>query len=673
MLPGFRSVTLTASVLTAISMSHPAAYADAPPPNTTAFQLEQFEPSPLLGTDILNVSTSDVMPHLRPSAGLLFHYVNSPFVVRRIDGDNDTIVEKLVEHQLKAEVAAALGLWDMFALGFILPVTLWQDGGDLALFDRPGESIGGVALQDARLFVKARILDPDDYDGFGLHVAVPMYLPIGDTDNFGGDRSFRLRPTLGLEYRRTDAFLLALNVGYNIRPERPFHDYTSDHSVPFSLGFDIDTPLDGLNIIGSIYGSVYLGESRDPEALEDGEAVPGSRGVDVPMEVIGGVRYHIDPDWSVQGGVGTGLTEDVGSPRFRAFVGVAYTPNTRDSDGDGIRDSEDDCPEIAEDKDDFQDSDGCPDLDNDADGVPDVDDGAADKSGFGTCRNDPEDKDGFQDEDGCPDPDNDNDGLPDAGDKCPNAPEDRDGFQDEDGCTDPDNDDDGVFDIDDGAKDATGFGTCRDVPEDLDGFEDEDGCPDIDNDKDGFCDPWVAEGGHGPKFADICKGTDKCPDQPETVNQHEDDDGCPDTKSKNVQLTEDAIVILQKVFFAVDKDIIKKQSFAILNEVAQVLRENPWITGVRVDGHTDPDGGAEYNLDLSNRRAASVRRYLIEVGGIEPERLTSKGFGLTKPIADNRTKAGKAANRRVEFTITSIRGVPKAEIIEQDNRPTTTE
>ncbi|MEA2701069.1 MAG: OmpA-OmpF porin, family [Myxococcales bacterium] len=108
--------------------------------------------------------------------------------------------------------------------------------------------------------------------------------------------------------------------------------------------------------------------------------------------------------------------------------------------------------------------------DRDGDGIPDN----VDK-----CPNDPEDKDGFEDEDGCPDPDNDQDGIVDAKDKCPNQPEDKDGFEDEDGCPDPDNDQDGIAD----AKDK-----CPNEPEDKDGFEDDDGCPDPDNDKDGVPD-----------------------------------------------------------------------------------------------------------------------------------------------------------------------------------------
>jgi outer membrane protein OmpA-like peptidoglycan-associated protein len=96
-------------------------------------------------------------------------------------------------------------------------------------------------------------------------------------------------------------------------------------------------------------------------------------------------------------------------------------PAPVDTDGDGIPDSRDQCPTVPEDKDGFQDEDGCPDLDNDQDGIPD----AVDK-----CPNQPEDKDGFEDEDGCPDLDNDRDGIPDAADLCPNEP----GTPEERGC-----------------------------------------------------------------------------------------------------------------------------------------------------------------------------------------------------------------------------------------------
>ena len=103
-------------------------------------------------------------------------------------------------------------------------------------------------------------------------------------------------------------------------------------------------------------------------------------------------------------------------------------------------DAADKCPTQAEDKDSFEDDDGCPEYDRDGDGIHDQQD---------VCPDQAEDKDGYKDEDGCPDADNDGDGLADAKDKCPNVGEDKDGFQDEDGCPDPDNDKDLVLDIDD--------------------------------------------------------------------------------------------------------------------------------------------------------------------------------------------------------------------------------
>jgi outer membrane protein OmpA-like peptidoglycan-associated protein len=113
---------------------------------------------------------------------------------------------------------------------------------------------------------------------------------------------------------------------------------------------------------------------------------------------------------------------------------------TEDGDRDGVADRVDRCPAQAEDRDGFEDADGCPDPDDDRDGVADAQD---------RCPREPEDADRFQDEDGCPDPDNDQDGLADAQDRCPQEAEDRDGFEDDDGCAEPDNDKDSVLDASD--------------------------------------------------------------------------------------------------------------------------------------------------------------------------------------------------------------------------------
>ena len=250
----------------------------------------------------------------------------------------------------------------------------------------------------------------------------------------------------------------------------------------------------------------------------------------------------------------------------------------KDTDGDGILDPNDECPEVPEDPDGFQDTDGCPDEDNDADGLADKID---------KCPNDPEDADGFEDDDGCPDDDNDADGLADKADKCPDKPEDKDGFEDDDGCPDCDNDGDGV-------------------PE----------CPTV---------------------------VDLCPNKPAKTK-----DGCPDYKL--VKVTEKKIELKQTVYFDTAKTTIKRRSFALLNEVARVMADNPKIK-VRIEGHTDSRGSDTYNLKLSDGRAASVRQYMIDQG-VTSDRMTSKGYGERVPIADNRTRAGRADNRRVEFVIT---------------------
>jgi outer membrane protein OmpA-like peptidoglycan-associated protein len=137
-----------------------------------------------------------------------------------------------------------------------------------------------------------------------------------------------------------------------------------------------------------------------------------------------------------------------------------HNARQRDLDGDGIVGKADACPEVAEDKDDFEDADGCPEEDNDKDGIADASD---------RCANEAEDMDSFEDADGCPDPDNDADGLADAADKCPSDAEDKDSFEDEDGCPDPDNDKDGVLDADD---------KCPSEMETMNGFRDRDGCAD---------------------------------------------------------------------------------------------------------------------------------------------------------------------------------------------------
>ncbi len=298
-----------------------------------------------------------------------------------------------------------------------------------------------------------------------------------------------------------------------------------------------------------------------------------------------------------------------------------------DRDGDGINDSEDACPDDPEDKDGFEDTDGCPEPDNDKDGLCDpwvTDQGQLEKY-KAICRG----------KDQCPGQDKDKDNS------FRDVAEDHDQFEDEDGCPDFDNDKDGLFDKVD---------KCPDDPEDVDGFEDDDGCPDPDNDRDKICDPWVTEKGQLERHADLCKGVDKCPNEPETYNGHEDEDGCPD-ELKLIRVTVQKIELLEKIFFDYNKATIKPESFPLLNEVAKVLKSRPTMT-VRIEGHTDDRGGKTYNMKLSRERARSVRNYLIKAG-IDPSRMVSEGFGLTRPLVPNTSDSNRDKNRRVEFVITN--------------------
>ena len=219
-------------------------------------------------------------------------------------------------------------------------------------------------------------------------------------------------------------------------------------------------------------GAIQVVDSKG----DDAGAAAIKKDTDAMLHLGIGAKYRVDNGWGLRldarvlfppSSEDDGFTED-----FEVLLSIykelgrkkpvkeTPPPPDPDPDKDGILGETDKCPSEPEDKDGYQDDDGCPDNDNDGDSIADAQD---------KCPMEPEDKDGFEDDNGCPDNDNDGDGLADAQDKCPNEAEDKDGFEDDNGCPDNDNDGDSIADAQD---------KCPMEPETKNGFQDEDGCPD---------------------------------------------------------------------------------------------------------------------------------------------------------------------------------------------------
>jgi outer membrane protein OmpA-like peptidoglycan-associated protein len=125
----------------------------------------------------------------------------------------------------------------------------------------------------------------------------------------------------------------------------------------------------------------------------------------------------------------------------------------------------------------------------------------------------------------------------------------------------------------------------------------------------------------------------------------------PEPEPERVQVTRERIEVNDTIHFELDSATIREDSYELLEEIARVINNHPEVLSISIEGHTDSIGEAAYNQRLSERRAASVMRFLVERGNVDAERLKSKGFGLENPIADNATREGRAQNRRVEFRI----------------------
>tara|TARA_R100001369_G_scaffold29172_4_gene52540 strand:- start:14199 stop:15623 length:1425 start_codon:yes stop_codon:yes gene_type:complete len=277
--------------------------------------------------------------------------------------------------------------------------------------------------------------------------------------------------------------------------------------------------------------------------------------------------------------------KDEATAHFQHAAGIKVIFGGKDTDGDGVYDKDDECPETAG----LVEFNGCP--DSDGDGIEDRKDECPNEAGLAEFN-------------GCPDTDG--DGIADNKDECPTVA----GIAAMNGC--PDADGDGIKDSEDECPNEAGP-------------KENNGCPFKDKDGDGVLDK-----------------DDDCPEVAGTVENN----GCPEPTAEAIK---ELNQYSKTVLFDTAKATIRPESKESLEAIHDIMHEYA-NTVFHIEGHTDSQGGDAYNMNLSKERAASVREYLVS-NGIPANRLTSEGYGETRPIATNNTAAGRQDNRRVNISL----------------------
>jgi hypothetical protein len=555
-----RSLAAAALATLAWASTSPARAAD-PPPDSPNLDILLFEPA--LGThSFLTVGGAEPMNKGQLQLQLGLSYATHPFSVYVVDASSSSLQGKrsdVVESLLVGYLSFAYGVTPSLQLGALLPAVFSAKGQGLdpstGMPQAGGLSVSG--LGDARLEAVWRV-----YERRRMTLAlvpaltVPTSTRLGsDQSSFLGDELPTFRPRVAWQWSSEGArWGLGANLGVILR--KPHSVYSSDVGQQLSYGLAAElAATNRVAVIGELFG-------RKGFSLDTDES---------PLEIDGALRVDLGRGLGVQVGGGAGLVKGVGAPSARMFASLSWAPDYGDNDGDGISNQNDLCPNEPEDKDGFQDQDGCPDPDNDGDGLPDDQD---------KCPNQPEDKDGFQDQDGCPDLDNDQDGIPDEKDACPNDAEDHLPPNPDDGCPR------GMGPGDESAAPAP---TAVSAPAGASPAA----APAADRDHDGIPD-----------------AVDQCPDQPETVNGVKDDDGCPDSGGKVLaRLQGTDIELLKAIDF--DGPRVRTASRPALEQAALLMRGQAYLVGkwrvtVTSDRKTKPEA--------ASARAEAVKALLVERG-----------------------------------------------------------
>lgn len=517
------------------------------------------------------------------NAALLSSYAYRLVTLRDSEGN---VVQVPVKHQLSADYLFGLGLGDRIALGLALPSVLYQKGDNVSAEVNGAVALPKAALGDLGLSVKAVLLPAGELGGFALAALGRVTLPTGDPTSYVSEGTatgeLRLLSELNLV-----AISVRATAGAKIRgDETSYGGHGFGHELPWGAALVLRPQAFGWDQQGRWSWSL---ESHGAVAL-----TPSFAAAAATPAALGAVARYTPSEISVLAGIEAPLGNAVGVPLVRGVLGIGWAPRFLDADNDGIEDSKDQCAELAEDRDGFQDGDGCPDFDNDDDGVGDDED---------KCPTEKEDTDEFEDQDGCLDPDDDHDGIVDTNDACPREAGPDSADPKRRGCPLRDRDMDGIYDPDD---------KCPKKAEDRDGFEDEDGCPDNDNDQDGIPDsddacPTVVGMAREDAKQNGCPSPDKdgdtyddaddkCPDAAENFDGFQDDDGCPDADPKKPRPAlarfdekTGAIVVKAPIAFeAMPRALeLTEKSRPAMRALAALLHDKPALTllvGVKPQG-----------------------------------------------------------------------------------------
>ena len=474
-----------------------------------------FRPSYDTG-GLFSLEGARLPPHHDLSWKMWLSYAKSPFdvTVPGIAGDG---VDNVLSYSVTLDLAFGFSVGERFGVGLAAAVYRTDTGpgyGERGRFAGISStpSTGLISLRPLSNMDPSGGFEPQSLSGpldvrvgakymivAATHLAVTgigtVVLPFGEDEMFLGDHNLVFEPRLALDYRldRVHATKLVANLGARFR-ERTVLEVdadpdasTVDQQAVLDVGSELVIGVGGLiELTPTIslaaegvaflplpaslaWGTCTLDDGRRCAALTSADQMdPGQARGDRTGYATAGAFVRIGPHVTANAMASAGFLGARGDD-VRITLGGTWSPQPEsevragrgDRDRDGIPDLADGCVDDAEDDDNYQDDDGCPDVDDDGDGVADDAD---------QCREEPEDRDGHEDEDGCPERDNDGDGVLDLSDRCPDHAEDSDGFEDDDGCPERDNDNDGILD---------GADRCPNDPETRNGVDDDDGCPDV--------------------------------------------------------------------------------------------------------------------------------------------------------------------------------------------------